>query len=615
MDQRNSLKTKSPINFDTLKWNSFNKKDKKDLGRKIKLQSKTFNKKFIDNIDIENYKSFVDTIYKIGHKLINYKLAKKLFNDYKIIDLYFDNIRMIEKEYLDYLYLKVIKTLFDIRDFEMQTHRDIIDICKLGYEKTGYIECYYYLAHIIYHMCWCCYRPTNAWKTALKYYELCLSNGYENYSIYEDLIEIYCNYIFNTNKNTIQLEIEVEKKEEYFDQFLVYWYKFNEKYKENTYQLNEFAYSNLFDNFFKLLVQMKKKSLLDAILFDEDIQKIEKINTEYLADCLYYYHDNHLDDFTSINDKLEKEMDPVNFICLKIKLYVKQNNQTQLISSVEEALNLYFQSIHITKLNKVFFVSISDSIYSFFEYYNENIIVISDDLCIKLINFYYLNLQTYSHNKWIRIFVIFFNNICINRAYDDYLNDKLNVLCENNELNDGLTNGFKKYDMLEAKKFIDGIDSITTYLINKKNKESLTALTNFLGKICLFCDNDGDNEVNIKNKYSNPFKTITSISEPLNESDKNKFGWSKKLNIESIGARGSTRNQKFPEAFKGNTWCFIKGEDPDYDPMYSTYSDYYNALYGIKDQIEINQKIESTNEYIQEKINLVKEKIDSFANN
>ena len=32
----------------------------------------------------------------------------------------------------------------------------------------------------------------------------------------------------------------------------------------------------MFDGFFKVLVQMKKKSLLDAILFNEDIKKIEK---------------------------------------------------------------------------------------------------------------------------------------------------------------------------------------------------------------------------------------------------------------------------------------------------------------------------------------------------
>jgi hypothetical protein len=580
MDQRNALKIKGSIDFSKLKWKKFSKKNKKEFGRKIRLQSKSFNLKFIDSIDVENYKNFVESIYKISYDLNNYKLSRKLFNDYKIMDLYFDNIEIIGKEYLDYLYLRVIRTLFDIRDSKMQAHRDIIDICKLGYEKTGHIECYYYLAYIINHMCWCCYKPTNAWKIALKYYELCLSNGYENYEIYRDLIDIYCNYMFH--KDTIELEIDndTEKKNEYFNLLQKYWSKINEQHYEENFGLTHYL---LFDDYFHILIVMKKKSLLDTILFNENITKINKIPNSYLTDCLCYYYDSHFDDFTNIIIRFKKEMTPIDYLDLKIKLYIKQNKQTELITSIEELLKLDIQSKEHSN-------QIASLINSFFDYYYENIFMMSSELCVKLIDFYYLKLQnSYYYRKWKIIFIIFFN-VCLCETYDDYLNNKINMLYDNNESTNILTVDFGRSETYDAKKIIDGIENISNYLINKKNKDLITTFINFLSKVHLFCCYD------FENKYTNPFKLVKSktkfkqISEPI---------------LETTLKTSSETDTK-----KNNTWCFVKGDDPDYDQVYPTYSDYYNALYGNNDQI--NQKIKSTNEYIQEKINLVKEKIESF---
>lgn len=200
MDQRNSLKNTCKIYFDKLISNNI-VFDKKQFGNKIKLMSRTFNTIFIDVIDINNYKYFIDIICSIVElkSNISYKLGRKIFLDYQIIDICLNNLNLLGKEYLYELYINVISKLFTNCPDGMQQHRDIIDMCKKGYNKTGYIECYYYLAYIINHMCWCCFRPTNAYQIAYKYYQICLDAEYETYLIYMDLIEICHSFIMSDN--------------------------------------------------------------------------------------------------------------------------------------------------------------------------------------------------------------------------------------------------------------------------------------------------------------------------------------------------------------------------------------------------------------------------------
>ncbi len=58
-------------------------------------------------------------------------------------------------------------------------------------------------------------------------------------------------------------------------------------------------------------------------------------------------------------------------------------------------------------------------------------------------------------------------------------------------------------------------------------------------------------------------------------------------------------------------WNIISGEDPDYDPIFPTYFDYYNQLYKIKkNSQELDIKIAKTNQYIQKNINLIKSNLD-----
>ena len=83
MDQRNSLKIKGTIELEKIDFDKDNF-DKKDFGNKIKLLSKSFNRNFIDHIDVENYKNFVNTIYGIVDICYKFKLARKIFKDYQI---------------------------------------------------------------------------------------------------------------------------------------------------------------------------------------------------------------------------------------------------------------------------------------------------------------------------------------------------------------------------------------------------------------------------------------------------------------------------------------------------------------------------------------------------
>lgn len=87
---------------------------------------------------MDNYKNFVDTIYKIVDTNIynKYKLARKLFKDYQIHMICLDNINLLGKEYLSYLYLDIIQRIFTNCPDGMQPHRDIIDMCKKAFEKT-----------------------------------------------------------------------------------------------------------------------------------------------------------------------------------------------------------------------------------------------------------------------------------------------------------------------------------------------------------------------------------------------------------------------------------------------------------------------------------------------
>ena len=554
MDQRNSLKIKCCTYLTSLSYILDNKK----FGINIKLLSRSFNWNFVDHIDLENYKNFVEIIYDVIKG--EYKLKRKLFKDYQILDICLNNINLLGKEYLLYLYSNIIGCIFTNMPGGMQPHRDIIDMCKKGFNKTGYIECYYYLAYLINHMCICCYKSTNAKNTAYKYYQICLDSEYETYSMYIDLIEICHDFIMNDN-------IDKEKKEKYFEQIVKYFEKTkNEKYKEERF------YKNI-----RFLVEssikLDKKEYLDLII---DIIDYKDYIMNELCKLLCFYH-NYQNDYTRLLEKIKIELEPNKFDGLMVNVNFNLGNYDEMFS------NLYFLiDYNYDKKNKE--SRITDN--KIIKYMLKNSNTIDNNIFVKLIDYY--NKFSY-HYDWKIIFILFFDKLIGMGVDKKYLDEKINLLKEKKSGYTFLIHKFDKNDTQIAKYFINGIFNITNYLIRQnnenenENKEVIKNFINFLSNINPYCDYDNI----INSAYINPFGP-----EKLDE-----------LNLYlSLGEPGEKE-----------TWKIVQGEDPDYDLVYPTYSDYYDALYGIKkNSPDLDNKITETNNYIQDKINLVKKQIDVY---
>ncbi len=575
-DQRMALLIKFNYDLSLLKKkvgkNQQEKLNKNKLGKTIKSLGKTFNKIFVDETDISNFKNFVEKVYQIAYLLNEYGIARKIFNEYQILDVCLDNIEKLGKEYTKTLFFDIINLLFAERNLEMQGHRNIIDMCKYSYNKTGLVDFYYYMAHIIYNMCWCCYRPTNAHKTALKYYEICLTNGFVNGVIYADLIDIYYDYIFFNE------QINNEEKEKSFNFFLSYWNGFNEnKYNEDK----AFTYRNsiLYDKAIGIFIMMNKKSQLDLLIVD--IYKI--IESSELINLLNYYHNNYYDEFIEFFQKI-KNINQVKYYCLKTDLALLQANWSEAVLSLEKLLDLSLEHTSKKDLNKSY---IESTFNKFFSHYieNEEKFLLQTDIILKLVD-YYLYLPNYLSTEWIKLFGIFFKKISSSTQSDDYLIEKINLIGEKNIPDNDFM--FKSCEITKAKKFIDGVYSIILYLKNKSNKNQIKNLVVFLSNYNPYCRVDSSDDINFY--FSNPFNPNVK---------------SKQATILTWGTNSGVKDY-------GNTWCYVKGNDIDYDPIYQTYSDYYNGLYEVNKEIELEKKnlTTETNQYIQNKLNLIKNQID-----
>lgn len=562
MDQRNSLKIKGTIELEKIDFDKDNF-DKKKFGNKIKLLSKSFNRDFIDQIDVENYKNFVNTIYGIVDICYKFKLARKIFKDYQIHLICLDNINMLGKDYFCYLYDKVIKRLFTSLPGGMQPHRDIIDMCKKAYEKTGYIECYYYLANIIYHMCICCCRPSNADQTAYKYYQICLDSGYETYSIYYDLIEICYNFIWND-------DIDIKKKQIYFKQIIDYKNKLNDK----KYHDEKFYISDMKSINYKLVqssININDKDNLDLLLNQIDISDLKGIYENLLC-----YYKDYPNDFSKLLEKIKNFFEPIEFIDLMIDVNFELGNYQEMLENINHIINLEYNE------NSKIHLCINDKI---IDYMLENSINIENNFFLKLVNFYYINKDM---SKCKLFFILFFDKIIISDVEKEYLNDIITLFGIKNNDNTYFSMEFDKNYTIQAKKFIDGIGHLTDYLIDKKNKNIIKNFINFLSKINPYCDYD--NQLKLGHNFTNPYGP-------------------KNLNDSNIQLFAEEQGKKY-------TWDKVKGDDPDYDLIYPTYSDYYKAIYHIKkNSPELEEQILMSNNYIQEKFNTVKDKFDNYLKN
>jgi hypothetical protein len=562
-DQRNSLKNKGTIDFDYLK-NNFDQDnfDKRDFGNKIKLLSKSFNTRFIDQIDLENYKNFVNTIYQISYSDIknSYKLGRKLFKDYKIHDICLDNIDFLGKEYLCYLYSDIIQMMFTNSPGGMQPHRDIIDMCKKGYEKTGYIECYYYLANLINGMCTCCFKPSNADQTAWKYYQKCLESGYENYSLHNDLIKISYNLILDNNNFS-------EEKEKYFNQMISSWDYLLVNFDDDK-QFN-FQKRLIIDNLIESSIILKKKDYLDNFLNNYFENFLDSL---FITEILCFYYD-YPGEYDKLVELCKTNMKPDKFNKIMLWVNFKLNKYSDMFTNINFLLEFNYD-----KKNKLSRIT-DDKIICFFL---DNLDKFDNNILLKLIDYYF----KISYHDWKIFFILFFDKLLGLDVDTQYIIDKIVLFDVDNSGCTYLIRDFNKNDTQIAKAFSDGLVNIIEYLTNNNNKltkdsKQISCFINFLSKINPYCDySNSDN-----NKYTNPFGTA---------------------NLDEINIYHKVEDDKH------DVWNIVTGEDSDYDSVYPTYSDYYNGLYKIKkNSQELDNKITQINQYIQENINLIKNKFDN----
>lgn len=550
MDQRKAFKNNYQLDADKNKKN-FNK----IFGKQIKSLSKSFNHIFVDDIDIEHYKYFVEIIYDIPNKAC-YRIARKIFKDYKILDIYLDNIDMIGKEYLDYLFLTVIQNLFTNLPGGMQPHRDIINMCKKVYNKTGFIESYYYLARIIYHMCLCCYSPTNADDTALKYYELCLANGFEKQEIYKDLINIYYSKCDNNIANfykIIDYSTKTTNKQDHIDMIVKLAIKLElNKYIYPIEQIGKF-----------LSISNTNELILEVITTTDAKDIIAALDDSTLIELLTYYYNNYPEYYNIMINEIGKIKSQEKYIKFKLNLFFSLKKYSDMAENLNELLDLWEEE--------------KQSVFSESRYINSHIINclldnfdMPDELFTKILTSKYISFDKIQ-------FVLYFDKLKYQSFSKDFLDKNIMELPNYEKFCTYLVHDFGKNHINEAIRFIDGIEKIVEYINAniQDNKKLRDKMIDFLSKINPYCDYDNSLDVN-GNKYINPF----------GQKDLDKLKTYITINDDT------------------DDWDKVYGEDPDYDTVYSTYHDYYNALYKIK-ETSPSVNIMKANQYIEMKINKI----------
>ncbi len=209
-------------------------------------------------------------------------------------------------------------------------------------------------------------------------------------------------------------------------------------------------------------------------------------------------------------------------------------------------------------------------------YINSNIISclldnfdVSDELFTKIVTSTFFNKNQ---------FVIYFEKIK-QQCSQDFLDENIIQLPVYKQFNTYLIRDFGKDDTVEAMRFIDGIEKIIEY--TQHNKKLRDKMIDFLSKINPYCDYNNSLDIN-GNKYINPF----------GPKDLDKLKTYIKINDDT------------------DDWDKVYGEDPDYDTVYSTYREYYDALYNVKETpplVNINSNIDvmKANQYIEMKINKI----------
>lgn len=485
------------------------------------------------------------------------------------------NVNKLGKEYFYYMYDTIVFTLFINGKNCMQNHRDIIDMCKKGFKITKCFECYYFLAKLIYGICWCCCRPTNANLIGYKYYKIFLEsgsndnlynynkdhyfNGYRDnmhYMANLDLIEICNDFIIDEEeKNNI-------KKEKYFDEIVTYCK--NIKTIEDT--TGFVGDKRHFEYLTESAIFLKNKTFLTELLNNSMNFNVSILDCCDLIDLLKLFYDSETFDVIKNKMNADEFNEKMIFVNFNLEKYDK------MIECIDYMIETYKDSQVAYKLID----------YKIMHYMLENLNV-CNSIHVKLIN-YYFNRQGFHQISWKILFVLCFSkisNYCDILVITSYI---IQLSNDKNYCDFQMMTNFNKKTYTFTKLFVDQIKLIASYISNCKfakfYNDIKSSFSFFIGNLDVFleCEMDKDNII----KYTNPF----------NEANEN-----------PICCVSVTNNQS-----SDNKKCeIVIGNDIDYDTVYSSYSDYYDALYRInkEEYKEQNKRKIELNNYIQECLNNV----------
>lgn len=580
-DQRNSLKTKAISNIkniNKLEFNNKNIKQRREFGRLINLLSKSFNQKFVDDIDIDNFNIFIDTIKNVITHNHSYRTARKVFKNYKVADIVFNNYKKLGKEYVVRFFEDTVRYLFTNLPMGMQAHRDIIDICKSGYNKTSYIECYYFLGRIINNMCICCFKPSNASKTAIKYYKMCVDNSLKCVEMYCDLFEIYVNEI------KFKSETSTDINDSYFEGAKMCYEKYKLLKDDETMYLHAKKNSrNTYECDNEILLEcaiiLEKHDYINDYIKNNDIFELYP---HIFVDLLTYFYKHNIDMF---NDNIKK---------------LKENNNIESLRDVYEKLEMY----DVAKDYMIQMLSCENkSNYPDYKYINDILIkcpnltnIDYDKLTENIIKIKNKIVKNNQHSHIIKSFFTF--SILISKLHilqiknDNEIIILLDIFFENNYLNsfpsadnylcyDNCVFGIHRienYDM--AKVIIDYVSEAVNIII-KKRPQYIEQIKYAMINGYFYISGFGCYTTYLSNPFDTKDETTT-------------------LNVN--------------EKTNNTPWDFVTGNDDDYDTVYDDYSSYYNAIYGMTndERRKDKEKVDETNYYIQNKLKILKEKIKNI---
>ena len=463
-DQRKSLFTKGQQMFDNT--------DAPTIGKSIKLLAKSFNTIFIDELDINNYMEFIKLLLDRCDKsekckILNNRAVVKIIKRHALDDILFNNFSFFNMDQIHDFVTRYINNILATREFGMQSHREVIDICKKGFNITKSYIWYYYLAYCVNHMCICCYKPANAHKTAIKYYELCIDNGfieqYEKYeqgfiaTMYGDLIELYEQCIVCDDLSNVYKHMYFEKIIHAHDMHCIY------NITQQSGVLNRFS-------MYKYIIS-SALSMHNIKFFIDNFEYIKYQTYEYshydIDKLAIVYFDNDSSKFDNYLEYLKDIQDDQSYNETMMNIYGRLNMYKQMT----EYLVKYLQcSVH-HETNKASHRPICHHVL---------IKLIKADVCDNMSVGVYKEILKYSGSFFDQIMLI--DKISI--SDDDYINYINEMVNDNIEMR---MHDFYHKEIMLSKLFIDSLLKILK-ILKKYNSPHIVLFKTFLENNNMFAD-------------------------------------------------------------------------------------------------------------------------------